>query len=157
MSFREQTSQQVTTQSLMSKFLPAVLVVAAFSVGAAAHIQPALAGTCAAKCPPAPIQFVPGQRITYEVVNLTSSLVQMQKVVGTDPIPLNPGQVVSFTRGGGTDPNLSLLLWDATGLPLGVRLAKPNPRTLRIEVRPGGRPPGDRTIYLRDDGRVAVY
>ncbi|MEW5856061.1 MAG: hypothetical protein AB1861_01545 [Cyanobacteriota bacterium] len=141
----------------MSKFLPVVLVATAFTVGAAARLQPALAGTCAAKCPPAPLQFVPGQRITYEVVNLTSSLVQMQKVVGTDPIPLNPGQVVSFARGGSTDPNLSLLMWDATGLPLGMRLSKPNPRTLRIEVRPGGRPPGDRTIYLRDDGRVAVY
>lgn len=157
MSFRERASQQVKTQSLMSKFLPAVFIAAAFTVGAAGSLQPALSGTCAQKCPPKPIQFVPGQRITYEVVNLTSSLVQMQKVVGTDPIPLNPGQVVSFMRGGGTDPNLSLLLWDATGLPLGVRLAKPNARTLRIEVRPGGRPPGDRTIYLRDDGRVAVY
>ncbi|MBD2741804.1 hypothetical protein [Coleofasciculus sp. FACHB-1120] len=141
----------------MYKILLTSLVAAGFILGAAARLQPASAGTCAAKCPPAPLQFVPGQRITYEVVNLTSSLVQMQKVVGTDPIPLNPGQVVSFVRGGGTDPNLSLLLWDATGLPLGMRLSKPNARTLRIEVRPGGRPPGDRTIYLRDDGRVAVY
>ena len=141
----------------MYKILLALFVATGFVLGDANRIHPSVAGTCAQKCPPAPIQFVPGQRITYEVVNLTSSLVQMQKVVGTDPIPLNPGQVVSFTRGGGTDPNLSLLLWDATGLPLGMRLSKPNPRTLRIEVRPGGRPPGDRTIYLRDDGRIAVY
>lgn len=142
----------------MSKLLPTlVLVAASLLLGDAGQINSAAAGTCADKCPPPPIQFIPGQRITFEVVNLTSSLVQMQRVLGTDPIPLNPGQAVSFARGGSTDPNLSVLLWDATGLPLRVNIGKPNARTLRIEVRPGGRPPGDRTVYLKDDGRVAVF
>lgn len=141
----------------MSKLLSAVLVAVALLLGQTEHPQSATAGTCAAKCPSPPLQFVPGQRINFEVINLTSSLVQLQKIYGTDPVPLSPGQTLYFQRGGSTDPNLSVLVWDATGLPLLVRLAKPNPRTLRVEVRPGGRPPGDRSVYLKDDGRVAVF
>lgn len=115
-----------------------------------------LAGTCASNCPKV-IQFVPGQRITFEVANYTQSLVQMQSVNATDPIAVSPGQITYFPLGGNTLDNLSVVLWDATGLPIRVQARQTSPRTLRIEVRPGGRPPGDRTIYLRDDGRVAIY
>ena len=62
----------------------------------------------------------------------------------------------AFVRGGRTDPNFSVVFWDAIGLPLKVNILKPDARTLRIEVRPGGSPPGDRSVYLKDDGRVTI-
>lgn len=119
----------------------------------------ATAGTCVAgsSCGQQPIKFIPGQRITVEVVNLTQRVVQLQKIAGTNPVIIRPGQVHSFGRGGRTEPNFSVVVWDAIGVPLKVNILKPEARTLRIEVRPGGRPPGDRSIYLKDDGRVAVF
>ncbi len=148
-----------STVSSMAKLLPAVLVGTAFFTGFAELYHPATAGTCVAatSCGRQPIQFVPGQRITVEVANLTESVVQLQKIYGSEPLPVSPGQVLSFVRGGSTDPNFSVVLWDAIGLPLKLNIFKSQARTLRIEVRPGGRPPGDRTIYLKDDGRVAVF
>lgn len=141
------------------KLLPTALVVAFLVFSSDEHYYPVTAGTCVARtsCGRQPIQFVAGQRITVEVVNLTESLVQLQQISGTAPLPISPGQVLSFVRGGTTDPNFSVVFWDAIGLPLRVNILKPEARRLRIEVRPGGSPPGDRTIYLRDDGRVAVF
>jgi hypothetical protein len=143
----------------MSKLLPAILVATSLLIGITEQYHPAKAGTCVAatSCGRRPIQFVPGQRITVEVVNLTESVVQLQKVSGTDPLPISPGQVLSFVRTAKTEPNFSVVFWDAIGLPLKVNILKPEARTLRIEVRPGGSPPGDRSVYLKDDGRVAVF
>jgi hypothetical protein len=90
-------------------------------------------------------------------VNRTSSLVQVEKIFGTDAIPLRPGQEIQFERGGSTDPNVSIVFWDATALPLKAHLSKRGAQTLRIELRLGGRPPGDRSLYIRDNGRVLVY
>ncbi|OLP17219.1 hypothetical protein BST81_17900 [Leptolyngbya sp. 'hensonii'] len=120
-------------------------------------VEPLLAGTCASSCGPKPIQFVPGQPVALEVVNRTSSIVLIQRVQGSDPIPLQPGQILQFDRWGGTQPNISVVFWDQTSLPLLARIAQPTPRKLRVEILPGGRPPGDRSVYLRDDGRVSVF
>ncbi|HEY9652623.1 MAG TPA: hypothetical protein V6C95_18345 [Coleofasciculaceae cyanobacterium] len=135
------------------------LVAALLVVSADGQYYSAIAGTCVAatSCGRQPVQFIPGQRITVEVANFTQSVVQIQQLYATDPLAVNPGQVRSFVRGGNTDPNFSVVLWDAIGLPVKVNIIKADARTLRIEVRPGGRPPGDRTVYLRDDGRVAVF
>lgn len=151
----------------MSKLLPGILVAFALLLGQTEPHKQAIAGTCAAgpsvtpkggsNCGPQPVQFVPGQRITVEIANFTSSIVELQNVPDTDPVPVNPGQVRSFIRGGSTEPNFSLVMWDANGLPVRANILKPEARTLRIEIRPGGRPPGDRTVYLKDDGRVAVF
>lgn len=142
----------------MSKFLPVVLAATTLFVSISPEF-PVIARSCVAatSCGRQPIQFVPGQRITVEVANLTESVVQLQQVSSTDPLSISPGQVRSFVRGGTTEPNFSLVMWDAIGLPLRVNLLKPGARKLRIEVRPGGRPPGDRTVYLKDDGRVTVF
>ncbi len=139
--------------------LSAALVVAFVVISSDGHYHSASAGTCVAatSCGRRPIQFVPGQRITVEVVNLTESVVQLQQLYTTDPLPISPGQVLSFVRGGRTQPNFSVVFWDAIGLPLKVNILKPEARTLRIEVRPGERPPGDRSVYLKDDGRVQVF
>jgi hypothetical protein len=143
----------------MSKFLPVLLAATTLFVSVSSPNYPATARSCVAatSCRRQPIQFVPGQRITVEVANLTESVVQLQQVSGTDPLSISPGQVRSFVRGGTTEPNFSLVMWDAIGLPLRVKLVKPAARKLRIEVSPGGRPPGDRTVYLKDDGRVTVF
>jgi hypothetical protein len=142
-----------------SKLLPAVLVTTTLLTGIAEHYLIAEAGTCVAatSCGRQPIKFIPGQRITVEIANLTESVVQLQKIEGTDPVAISPGQVLSFVRGGKTEPNFSVVFWDAIGLPLKVNILKPEARTLRIEVRPGGRPPGDRSVYLKDDGRISVF
>lgn len=126
----------------MSKLLPTVLAVTALFVSISPEF-PVIARSCVAatSCGPQPIQFVPGQRITVEVANLTASVVRLQQVSSTDPVSISPGQVRSFVRGGTTEPNFSLVMWDAIGLPLRVNLAKPAARKLRIELRPGGRPP----------------
>ncbi|HBB31148.1 MAG TPA: hypothetical protein DDZ80_31100 [Cyanobacteria bacterium UBA8803] len=146
--------------SQLSTKLPTVLLAATtlLLLLGVKHPHPVLAETCVAgsSCRQQPIKFVPGQRITVEVVNLTSGLVQLQQLYATDPLPVTPGQVVSFVRGGTTDSNFSVVLWDIQGLPLKVNILKTDARTLRIEVRPGGRPPGDRSVYLKDDGRVEI-
>jgi len=141
----------------MSKLLPATLVAISLLLNCTQRLHPAIAATCASKCPPPPLAFVPGQRINFQVVNATASIVLVEKVEGTSAIPIRPGQEVRFQRWTGTEPNMSVVFWDATALPLLTRVSKPNDDTLRIELRPGGRPPGDRTIYILNDGRVTVF
>ena len=135
----------------------AVLVAVSLLLGYTESPNLTLAGTCASKCPPPPLAFVPGQLVNVEVVNRTASIVLLEKVQDTDAFPLRPGQEVRFQRWTGTEPNMSVVFWDATALPLLSRVSKPNDDTLRIELRPGGRPPGDRTIYILNDGRVTVF
>lgn len=143
----------------MSKILPAILVATTIFICITEQHSPATARTCVAatSCGPQPLKFIPGQKITVEIVNLTESVVQLQQLYRTDPISISPGQMRSFVRGGSTEPNFSVIFWDAIGLPLKVNTLKPSSRKLRIEVRPGGSPPGDRTVYLKDDGRVTVF
>ncbi|MGC1393452.1 MAG: hypothetical protein WA828_04145 [Coleofasciculaceae cyanobacterium] len=143
----------------MSKLLPTIFAATALFVSIGIPEIPVIARSCVAatSCGRQPIQFVPGQRITVEVANFTKNVLRLQRVSSTEPILMNPGQVLSFRRGGTTEPNFSLVMWDALGRPLKVNLIKPEARKLRIEVRPGGRPPGDRTVYLKDDGRVTVF
>lgn len=88
---------------------------------------------------------------------MTGRVVKLQKISGAQPVTISPGQVLSFVRGGRTEPNFSLVFWDALGESLKVNILKPEARTLRIEVRLGGRPPGDRSVYLKDDGHVLVF
>lgn len=117
----------------------------------------ALAGTCAgASCPPPPLGFIPGQFINFEVVNRTGVIVQLQNVPRTPVLFLSPGQEVRFPSQAATEPNLSSLYWDATPYLLRARLSKPRPNTLRVEIIPGGIP-GDRALYIRDDGRVIIF
>lgn len=118
----------------------------------------AWAGTCVTgvDCPPPPVQFVPGQTIRVEISNLTDTLIYVEKVQGEPPLDVIPGQVLIFTAGGNSINNLSLLLWDNRGSVLTFRPVKVNNTTLRVEVRAGMQPPGDRSVYLRDDGRVLI-
>lgn len=143
----------------MSKVLPVVLVATALLLGSAENQNLAIAGTCAgASCPPPPLGFVPGQRINVEVVNQTGVTVLLaEKIEGTDAIPIRPGQALRFRRWPATEPNFSLVFWSSVSRILTARLSKPNADTLRVVLISGGRIPGDRTIYILNDGRVMLF
>ncbi|OUL19812.1 hypothetical protein [Nostoc sp. 106C] len=141
----------------MSKLLPVVLAAVTILITSTNHPSVTLAGTCASKCGPRPIQFTPGQSIRLEVINRTLGLVKLEKIQGTDPIPLRPGQELQFVQGDETQPNISLVFWDEMGLPLQAIISKPNFGTLHVELRPGKRNPGDRSLHMLTDGHVNVY
>ncbi|MEH2068078.1 MAG: hypothetical protein V7K47_07915 [Nostoc sp.] len=140
-------------------FKPLSFALIAFSVLTASINNPdvTLAGTCASKCGPRPIQFTPGQHIRVEVVNSTPNLIKIQKPSGTDAISLNPGQKLNLEEIEGTEPNTSLIFWSEKGLSLQAIVSKPNFGTLRLELRPTLRSPGDRSLYIMDDGRINVF
>lgn len=140
----------------MLKFLPWALVPALLCLIPGQSIQPGVAGTCASNCL-GRIQFTPGQRVTVAVVNQTSGLVLLEQVEGSDPVPVQPGQELRFPWWGGTKPNISMVFWDQTSLPLRAEVTQPNRQTLRVQLRPNYAPPGDRAIYILNDGRVTIY
>ncbi|WP_373526737.1 hypothetical protein [Nostoc sp.] len=141
----------------MFKSLPFALVAATILVGSINNPSATLAGTCASKCGSRPIQFTPGQHINVEIVNSTPNLIKIQKPSGTDTISLNPGQKLNLEQIEGTEPNTSLIFWNETGLSLQAIVSKPNFGTLRLELRPTLRSPGDRSLYIMDDGRINVF
>jgi len=118
--------------------------------------QPTVAGTCASNCGPQPLQFKPGQQVAVEIANRTFNLIHVQKVYGTDTVSLSPGQSLRVRQGDGTEPNVSVMFWDANGLPLKAVLSKSGDNLLRIQLRPSYDPPGDSSVYIQNDGRVRV-
>lgn len=147
----------------MEKFLSKRLMKAmqmVVSIGVLGLLVLALPGQaqrCTVNCSSRQIQFTPGERIRVLVVNRTSSLIQIEQIYGTDPIALLPNQEVEVDPNFGTRPNASLVMWDVTELPLRTILFRPETNTLRVEILPGGRPPGDRSVYIEDDGKVRIY
>lgn len=117
---------------------------------------PAQAGTCASNCGPKPVRFIPGQQVKVELVNRTAGMILLEEVQGSDPIPVSPTRSFRLTRRGGTVENSSVVFWDSLGNPLEVKVSQPSQDVLRIEVNPGFRAPGDRSIYLQDDGSVQI-
>jgi hypothetical protein len=81
----------------------------------------------------------------------------VEEVFQTDAVPLLPGQTLQLNSSFGTQPNVSVVFWDENQLSLKAILFRPEPDRLRIELLPGGRPPGDRSIYIENDGRVAIF
>ncbi len=147
----------------MGKFLPkpfarSLQTVLGLSVaGLLGSTLPASAQFCTVNCSSRQIQFTPGQLIRIFVVNRTDSLVQIEQVYGTDPIALLPNQEVEVDPNFGTRPNASLVFWDETTLPLRTILSRPDKNVLRVEILPGERPPGDRSVYVEDDGKVRIF
>ncbi|YAF94495.1 MAG: hypothetical protein AB3A66_18075 [Nodularia sp. CChRGM 3473] len=141
----------------MSKLISASLLATALLLTSAHDSNITLAGTCASQCGPRPIQFTPGQHIRVQVVNHTPRLITLQKPSTTDPIFLRPGQELQLEHGDGTQPNISLVFWDETGRSLQANVSKPNFGTLQVEFRPTWRTPGDRSVYILNDGRVDVF
>jgi hypothetical protein len=119
--------------------------------------RPTIAQTCASNCPPTVLQFTPGQFVQIQVVNKTRNVVGLEKLAGKAPIFLKPGEGLRFRRGGATDPNVSIVFWDTTGVFLKAKLVKTGTDKLQVELRPGGENPGDRSVYIKNDGRVDVF
>lgn len=117
---------------------------------------PVLSQTCTENCRSRQVQFTPGQPIRLQMVNRTASLVQVQQVPLTDTIPLLPGAEVEVNSNFGTEPNLSVLFWDETSLAVRAVLFRPESDVLRIELLPANAP-GDRSIYVENDGRVRIF
>ena len=112
------------------------------------------AGTCASACGEAPLHFPPGSPVQVELVNFTANPVEVQESAGSQPIPLLPGQTLRLDRWGTTIENTSIVFWDPLGLTLKATLEKPEVDLLRIELSPDHTILGDRSVYLRDDGRL---
>jgi len=124
--------------------------------GVAIFAVPGLTQTCTENCRSRQVQFTPGQAIRLRMVNRTASLVQIQQVPLTDVIPLSPGAEVEINSNFGTDPNLSVLFWDETSLAVQAILFRPEPDVLQVELLPANAP-GDRSIYVENDGRVRIF
>lgn len=146
---------------VLPKHLPNFATLVGLAVGVSLcwslGVPQGLAQRCTVNCGSRQIQFTPGERIRIFVVNRTSSLVQVEQIYGTKPIALLPSQAVEVDPNFGTTPNASLVFWDETTLPIRAVLFRPEPNSLRIEILPGGRPPGDRSVYIENDGKVKVF
>jgi hypothetical protein len=116
------------------------------------------AGTCASKCPKGGVKFAPGKLIAIEVANLTTGLIKVEDVEGSDPIAVSPGRTIRLSRRmtTGEANNASVVFWDSQGLALRAIVRQPQPLLMRVELRPGG-VVGDQSVYLKDDGRIAIF
>ncbi|MBD2579073.1 hypothetical protein [Oscillatoria sp. FACHB-1406] len=117
-----------------------------------------LAGTCVAltSCGPAPMQFVPGQPVSIEVVNLTYIPIFIQQVGKTNFLSIASRQSLYVLRGSTLSPNFSLIFWTGEGGTLQASVSQPAAQVLRIEIR-ASRARGNNAVYLRDDGQVEVF
>ena len=139
----------------MSKFFSVVLVAVALLI-VSEHRPKAFAQPCTAYCRSDEIRFTPGQQVGLQLVNLTAGLLQVQQSGRMHPYPLRPGQEIRLFFGEGTQPNLSLLFWDESDLPVRTLLFRPEDHVLRVEFLPSGSF-SDRSISILDDGRVVIY
>ncbi len=141
----------------MSSKLVTIALTTTFLISSSIALR-ANARTCQNTCPAPVLQFIPGQRIKVQVLNGTENRVDIEKVAGTKPLSIAPGQQIEFERDSSTTPNLSVVFWDITSLAVKSSLSKPNPNTLRIELKSEHNyPPGDRSVYIHNDGRVEVF
>ena len=125
--------------------------------GALTMPLPADIGTCKDLCPAKGIQFKPGQRITVRVVNRTKTYISIENLAGSKPVILSGLKAIEFSKGGISDPNPSIVMWEKNETPLRVKLSQPKPDQLVIELRFAAQKPGDQSIYLRNDGKVDVF
>ncbi len=114
-------------------------------------------GTCRDVCPVKGIQFKPGQRITVRVVNRTKRYISIENLAGAKPVILSGLKAIEFSKGGSSDPNPSIAIWEKNETPLRVKLSQPKPDQLVIELRFAAQKPGDQSIYLRNDGKVDIF
>lgn len=140
----------------MIKWFTLALAAAALSISQSRPVAPALAGTCANNCAPTPIRFTPGQAIRVQAVNRSASIIYVEQIAQIDPYPLLPGQTLELAIGEGTQPNLAMRFVDATELPLKVVTSQPQSNILKLDFYTGGRPPGDRALYVQDDGSLLI-
>jgi hypothetical protein len=141
----------------MSKLISATLIATALLLTPTHNSPVTLAQTCASHCGARPLQFKPGQYIRLQIVNRTPRVLKLEKLPEMRRISLEPGKEYIVDQQNGTEPNVSLLFWDDTGRSLEANVSKPNFGTLRLELRPSNKFPGDRSLYILNDGRINVF
>ncbi len=114
-----------------------------------------MASECVYRCESNEIRFIPGQQVKVEIINLTGSLVRVERVLEFEPISLSPDHTTSLEIQVGIG-DLSLIFWETQQQSVKARLHRPAPEQLRIELLPGGAQ-GDSVIHVVNDGRVLVY
>lgn len=119
------------------------------------------AGTCAAPCSRpeiAPnVQFTPGQTVRVEILNRTSFPLQVEQVLRIQPRFIQSGELIELALDQGTAPNASVAIWEETETTrLRFVLSRRSQDLLRVDVYQGGPYPGDRAVYILDDGRVQI-
>jgi hypothetical protein len=140
--------------SILPRFLTALLVLGLPTVALAQTTEP---GTCATQCSKPYLRFRPGQRIKVQVTNRTYKVLQVENALGGQPLNIQPRSTVQFYRGGGTDPNFSVVFWEQTETPLRAIPTQLGKDTLKIDLNfAPRRGQGDRSIYLDNDGQVIV-
>ncbi|MFN4877148.1 MAG: hypothetical protein ACK5GT_11925 [Aphanizomenon sp.] len=116
-----------------------------------------LAGTCASHCGLAPLHFTPGKYIRVQVVNHSYGDVKLEQLPEIRKTTLKPGGKFQFDLSGEELDNFSLMFWDHQGRYIKCVVSKPNLTTLVLEIRPHGQDsPGDRSVYIRSDGKVSI-
>ena len=118
--------------------------------------EPALAQNCVENCRSGQIQFTPGDRISVEVVNLSRVTVAAEQVPLIGPLTLPPGTSTTLGFGWGTTPNLSMFIWALEDQPIRYQLGRLDDTTLLVEVITAPSEPSDRSIFIKNDGRVVV-
>jgi hypothetical protein len=140
--------------SLFPRFLAVLLVLGLPTLASAQTTEP---GTCATQCGQPYLRFRPGQRIKVQVTNRTYKVLQVENALGRTPLNIQPRSTVQFYRGGGTDPNFSVVFWEQTETPLRAIPSQMGKDMLKIDLNfAPRRSQGDRSVYLDNDGQVTV-
>jgi hypothetical protein len=140
--------------SVFPRFLLVLLVLGLPTLASAQTTEP---GTCATQCGQTYLRFRPGQRIKVQVTNRTYKTLQVENALGGQPLNIRPRSTVQFYRGGGTDPNFSVVFWEETETPLRAVPTQLGKDTLKIDLNfAPRRSQGDRSVYLDNDGQVIV-
>jgi hypothetical protein len=140
--------------SILPRLLAAILVLGLPTI---AQAQTDERGTCATQCGQPYLRFRPGQRIKVQVTNRTYKVLQVENALGGQPLNIQPRSTLQFYRGGGTDPNFSVVFWEETETPLRAVPSQLGKDTLKIDLNfAPRRSQGDRSVYLDNDGQVTV-
>jgi hypothetical protein len=116
-----------------------------------------LAGTCASRCGPAPLHFTPGKYIRVQVMNRSYGTVKLEQLPVMRKTTLKPGEKLQFDLEPTSLSQFSLMFWDDGGRYVKGVVSKPNFGTLVLEIRPNTQDyPGDRSLYIRNDGQVTI-
>ncbi len=140
----------------MLKYLSIITVITTLILS---QINPILAkpANCKYYCEK-PIEFAPGKSFNVEIINLSSNLIEMEKVANTDIMVINPGQIISLRKITNTINNSSFVFWDVNNIPLQIKIIQLDSQTLRIELHHSERKNiSDRSVYIQDNGRVLVF
>lgn len=115
----------------------------------------AYAADCVYQCGSDEIQFAPGQAVSLQVVNRTGGRVSLERVLDFEPYGMWPDQVITIDAQIGIG-DLSVVFWEAAQRPIEVRLHRPEPDVLQIELLPSGAL-NDSAVHIVNDGRVMIY